>query len=73
MQLKLLEIIREITQYARKLGYGVFLYGVYFCCYCIRKGVRFVICACWIEDGGCGASLVAQWLRIRLPVQGTRV
>ena len=21
----------------------------------------------------CGASLVAQWLRIRLPVQGTRV
>ena len=27
----------------------------------------------WVKDGLVGASLVAQWLRIRLPMQGTRV
>ena len=26
-----------------------------------------------IRKDTCGASLVAQWLRIRLPIQGTRV
>ena len=29
--------------------------------------------AAWIRMPHTGASLVAQWLRIRLPMQGTRV
>ena len=55
MQLKLLEMIREITQYARKVRYG------------------FVVIVIVSMRGYERTSLVAQWLRIHLPMQGTRV
>ena len=37
------------------------------------RGVRLPVGSKCLQNGIKGASLVAQWLRIRLPVQGTRV
>ena len=48
--------------------------------YLYSENYKTVLRNCWetfhvhgLEDSMCGTSLVAQWLRIRLPMQGTRV
>ena len=50
------------------------LTDVYFFCFCYISNVGWCRALCHlVKNGGPGASLVAQWLRICLPMQGTRV